>query len=105
MELVTLFHNAIDNALKEYRQYDYPEKLIEIQTWSFHNFIHLRFMNYYVEHDTVAEDENSDLHGFGLQNMAFAVEDYHGEVIPTIEDGRFYLRVIIPLIPEGFKTT
>ena len=61
MELVTLFHNAIDNALQEYRQYDYPEKLIEIQTWSFHNFIHLRFMNYYVEHDTVAEDENSDV--------------------------------------------
>lgn len=103
MELVTIFHNAIDNALKEYKQYDYPDKLIEIQSWTFHNFIHLRFMNYYVEHEKLTENENPDLHGFGLKNMAYAVERYNGEAVPTIEDGRFYLRIIIPLIPDDYQ--
>lgn len=101
MELVTLFHNAIDNALQEYKRFDYPEKLIEIQSWTFHNFLHLRFMNYYLEHTGDVQRENPDLHGFGLKNMAEAVARYNGEVIPTIEDGHFYLRVIIPLAPQN----
>lgn len=101
MELVTIFHNAIDNAINEYRNHDYPTKLIEIQTWTFRNFIHLRFMNYCAKPDKTDSKKKTDLHGFGLKNMADIAEHYHGEALPILEDGRFYLRIIIPLIPHN----
>lgn len=100
MELVTIFHNALENAVQEYERYDYPDKIIEIQIWTFHNFIHLRFMNYCVEHKVPAKKELPELHGFGIKNMQAMVAHYHGEVIPSIEDDRFYLRIIIPLTPD-----
>lgn len=100
MELVTIFHNALENARQEYEHYDYPDKVIEVQTWTFHNFINLRFMNYYMDHGKIVEKEFPELHGFGIKNMKSVAANYNGEVIPTVENDRFYLRIIIPLIPD-----
>lgn len=96
-DLVTIFHNAIDNALDEYRKHDYPDKLIEIQTWTFQHFLNLRIMNYCSSDPGESIPPASDLHGYGLKNIEQAVEKYDGEAIPTVEEGKFYLRIIIPL--------
>lgn len=103
MELVTIFHNAIDNALNEYENHNYPDKIIEIQSWICHNFIHLRFKNHFTEDRKPEKLETSDLHGWGIRNMKHVIGRYNGEVIPSIEDGCFYLRIIIPLIPESLN--
>lgn len=98
-DLVSIFHNAIDNALDEYRKHDYPDKLIEIQIWTFHHFLNLRVMNYCSSDPEESVLPDSDLHGYGLKNIAHAVEKYGGETITTVEEGKFYLRIIIPLSP------
>lgn len=95
-DLVTIFHNAIDNALNEYKSYEYPEKVIEIQTWVFRNFINIRISNDCIPHTSVKEMQNPDLHGYGLKNIQQAVSGYGGETGATLEDGKFYLRITIP---------
>lgn len=95
-DLVAIFHNAVDNALNEYKSYEYPEKIIEIQTWAFRNFINIRISNACIPHAPEKEIPAPDLHGYGLKNIQQAVSNYGGETSTALEDGKFYLRITIP---------
>lgn len=97
IDLVAIFHNAIKNALDEYARHNHPEKLIEVQTWLFRNFLNLRVTNYCSPQQEDKKEAYSDMHGYGLKNIKEAVSRYDGETITEIKNGKFYLRIIIPL--------
>lgn len=98
MDIVTIFHNALDNAIHEYRKPDISRRMIEIKVWKFHDFMNLRFIN------ACTEDEQgiqpSELHGFGLDNICRTAAKYDGEVYPVHEADRYTLRIVLPILTK-----
>lgn len=100
MDIVTIFHNALDNAIHECKKPGISRKVIEIRVWKFHDFMNLRFINACTEETPAVP--TSELHGFGLDNIRQTAEKYDGEIYPICEPDKFTLRIVLPsLVQKG----
>ncbi|MFV0427519.1 MAG: GHKL domain-containing protein [Beutenbergiaceae bacterium] len=103
MPIVTIFGNALDNAIEATRIVDQTEqRLIQVAVFQRDQFIMLRFKNYFggelqlrdgVPQTTKAEAQE---HGYGLRNIRQAAASYGGSATVRVEDGWFVLRILIP---------
>jgi hypothetical protein len=102
LDLCTIFGNAMDNAIESCVQIPETEKRqINIHSLSRGDSVVLTFRNtYHKKPDlsnglpvTTKSDEKN--HGYGLRNMRYIADKYHGTVNCTVEQDEFVLTILL----------
>lgn len=100
MDISTIFGNALDNALEASVKLPPVRRLITVKAGRMHDMLMIVFENNAViEKMNGTSKEDKFLHGFGISNICKAVEKYNGECVIRPENGKFVMKIIIPL-PE-----
>ena len=101
LDISTLFGNGIDNAIEACEKLPEEERVILVKAGKVQNFVSILMENNCVEEaphkGKRTTKSDSLLHGFGLSNMKKAAEKYGGTCTTKREDGRFTLKVLIPI--------
>lgn len=107
MDLCSIFGNALDNCIESVEKIDDKEKrIIRVAVFSKHNFVIMRFENYYEEelefHNGLPKTTKEDgrYHGYGMKSIKSIIEKYHGNISISTDDNWFSVKVIIPLIQD-----
>ena len=101
LDISTLFGNGIDNAIEACEKLPEEERVILVKAGKVQNFVSILMENNCVEEaphkGKRTTKSDSLLHGFGLSNMQKAAEKYGGTCTTKREDGRFTLKILIPV--------
>ncbi len=99
IDIVTIFGNAIDNAIDACTQIPMGERFIKINSASGRGMLIVKISNPTILKDTKnlkTRKEDQDNHGIGLQNIKMSIEKYHGEMTTEIQDEVFSLSILLP---------
>ena len=108
LDISTLFGNGIDNAMEASEKLPQEQRVIAVKAGRVNDFISILIENNCVEgqaadktgkHRTTKAD--SFLHGFGITNMQKTAEKYGGTCTTRQEDGRFTLKILLPVIKKS----
>ena len=108
LDISTLFGNGIDNAMEASEKLPQEQRVIAVKAGRVNDFISILIENNCVEkqaadkagkHRTTKAD--SFLHGFGIANMEKTAEKYGGTCTTRQEDGRFTLKILLPVIKKS----
>lgn len=101
LDISTLFGNGIDNAIEASEKLRAEDRVILVKAGKVQNFVSILIENNCAEeappkgkHTTKAD---ALLHGFGLSNMQKAAEKYGGTCTTRREDGKFILKILMPV--------
>ena len=104
LDISTLFGNGIDNAIEASDKLPEDQRVIAVKAGRVNDFISILIENNCMEEQ--AADKNgkhrttkadSFLHGFGIVNMENAAEKYGGTCTTRQKDGKFTLKILIPV--------
>lgn len=106
IDICTVFSNALDNAIEACQKVA-EEKNILLSLKRTKNFYYIEMKNS-VNKELVKDEEvrtgklfttkkDKDIHGFGLESIRKIVRNHDGELELDTEEGRFILRIIIPV--------
>jgi len=103
-DIVSLFSNALDNAIEAVSKIEDPEKrLIHLEVSEKHKFLFIRCENYTEEPvllnngNPVTTKHDKQRHGFGVKSIKYTVKKYRGNYMLNTKDGWFSLDILIPL--------
>ena len=100
LDISTLFGNGIDNAIEASEKLPEEQRVILVKAGKVQDFVSILIENNCVDeiyadgHTTKAD---KFLHGFGISNMKKAAEKYSGTCTTTQENGKFTLKILLPL--------
>lgn len=99
IDVVTIFGNAIDNAIEACIQIPMGERFIKINSASGRGMLIVKISNPTILKDaknlkTLKKDREN--HGIGLQNIKMSIDKYHGEMVTDIKDEIFSLSILLP---------
>ncbi len=104
IDISTIFGNAIDNAIESVKKIEDREKrLIHVAISGQKGFAHILISNCYegelkmVNGVPKTTKKNKEYHGFGIKGIKETVLKYDGSTTIKAENGRFELRILIPL--------
>ena len=104
LDISTLFGNGIDNAIEACEKLREEDRVILVKAGRVQNFVSILIENNCVEEALTKGRRTTKadtlLHGFGLSNMKKAAEKYGGTCTTKREDGKFTLKILIP-VPGG----
>lgn len=103
LDISTLFGNGIDNAIEASVKLPEEQRVILVKAGRIQNFVSILIENNcldeaYAGGETTKADKF--LHGFGISNMQKAAEKYSGTCTTTQANGKFTLKILLPL-PTG----
>lgn len=101
LDLSTIFGNGLDNAIEASEKLPEDQRVILLKAGRVQNFLSVIIENNCLENrnprkGTSKEDEF--LHGFGLSNMKKTAEKYGGQCIAGCKNGKFILKILIPVL-------
>lgn len=107
VDLYTIFGNALDNAIESVSTIeDRTRRIIDVQVYSEKQMLVIQIINpitqelvFDAEDLPVTTKEQNGYHGFGLRSIRHTVKKYGGFMTVKVEDGAFYLRLLLPKIP------
>ena len=108
LDISTLFGNSIDNAIEASEKLPENQRVIAVKAGRVNDFVSILIENNCVEkqaadkagkHRTTKAD--SFLHGFGIANMEKTAEKYGGTCTTRQEDGKFTLKILLPVIKKS----
>ncbi len=108
LDISTLFGNGIDNAIEASGKLPEDQRVIAVKAGRVNDFISILIENNCMEeqaadktgkHRTTKAD--SFLHGFGITNMEKTAEKYGGTCTTRQEDGKFTLKILLPVIKKS----
>lgn len=101
MDLCTIFGNALDNAIESSsRLPEEADRQISIRTVKKGNSVALTFRNTYAQCPRIVgglpatTKEDKENHGYGLRNIRYIMDKYHGELNCRIEGEEFVLTLL-----------
>ena len=100
LDISTLFGNGIDNALEASEKLSEEQRVILIKAGKVQDFVSILIENNCSDEEiTGSRTTKSDdfLHGFGISNMKKAAEKYDGTCTTMQENGKFTLKVLLPV--------
>ena len=100
LDISTLFGNGIDNAIEASEKLPEDQRVILVKAGKVQEFVSILIENNCIdEASTDGHTTKADkfLHGFGISNMKKAVEKYSGTCTTKREDGRFTLKILVPV--------
>ena len=101
LDISTLFGNGIDNAIEACEKLREEDRVILVKAGKVQNFVSIL-----IENNCTVEalpkgkrttKADSLLHGFGLSNMQKAAEKYGGTCTTKQVDGKFILKILLPV--------
>lgn len=102
LDISTIFGNALDNAIEASERLPVEQRAILVKTGKIQNFLSIVIQNNCTEESKPTKKrttKSSDfLHGFGISNMQKAAGKYDGQLITTCENGKFVLKILIPIL-------
>jgi len=99
IDIVTIFGNAVDNAIEACIQIPMSERFIKINSASGRGMLIVKISNPTILKDAKnlkTRKKDQENHGIGLQNIKMSVEKYHGEMVTEIKDEIFSLSILLP---------
>ncbi len=107
-DVVSLFSNALDNAIEAVSQIANPEqRMIHLEVSEKRRFVYI-FCENYINHDVklkngipVSTKKDKRLHGFGVKSIKYTVKKYSGNVIIDTKDNWFQIKILIPIKGES----
>lgn len=101
LDISTLFGNGIDNAIEASEKLSEAQRVILVKAGRIQNFFSMLIENNCLQEQINARrcttKKDDFLHGFGISNMKKAVEKYGGQLTTKCENGKFTLKVLIPI--------
>lgn len=100
LDIGTIFGNAMDNAIEACEKLPPERRLITVKMSRVHDLLVFAVENTAVpgaEPERGSSKADALLHGFGLPNLRRAVKKYGGECSAVASDGRFVLKVLLPI--------
>jgi hypothetical protein len=103
VDLYALFGNALDNAMEAVQKLPPEQRLIRLTVQQRVGLVLIQMENpcpqplELVDGLPKSSKEANGYHGFGLKSMREIAERYHGLLTVQQQDGRFILRVTLPL--------
>ena len=100
LDISTMFGNGIDNAIEASEKLPEDQRVILVKAGQVRNFVSILIEN------NCADEAHADghttkadkfLHGFGISNMKKAAEKYSGFCTATQENGKFTLKILLPI--------
>ena len=102
LDISTIFGNGLDNAIEASEKLPVEQRTILVKTGKIQNFLSIVIQNNCMEESKPAKKRTTKssefLHGFGISNMQKAAGKYDGELITTCENGKFVLKILIPIL-------
>lgn len=100
LDLSTLFGNGIDNAIEASEKLSVEQRVILIKAGKVQDFVSILVENScsdeaHIDGHTTKEDKL--LHGFGISNMKKAAEKYNGTCTTAQSNGKFTLKILLPI--------
>lgn len=102
-DIVAIWGNALDNAIEACEKLPIEERMITARAGKVRNMLSILIENSMaVLRDThqATSKQDSFLHGFGINNIKEAVGRYDGTCTIESEQGRFLLKITIPLMEK-----
>lgn len=103
-DLVTLFENALDNAIEAAEHIPEPERrLVDVQVYVRQQFLMMNFYNplpaplRFEEGLPVPTHAEREYRGYGLKSMRHTLQKYGGVLRIDTDGGFFTLRMLVPL--------
>lgn len=100
LDISTIFGNALDNAIEASEKMAESMRLITVKAARIHDMMVIAVENN-MQPDTPVYERTSkkdkSMHGFGLANIQSAAERYGGQCTTKAGDGKFVLKVVIPI--------
>ena len=103
LDISTLFGNGIDNAIEASEKLPEKQRVIVVKAGRVQDFVSILIENNCsdkVHTDGHTTKADKFLHGFGIFNMKNAAEKYGGTCTTTQADGRFTLKILLPVPTE-----
>ena len=100
LDISTLFGNGIDNAVEASEKLSEGQRVILVKAGKVQNFLSILIENNCIDNlHSGSRTTKADkfLHGFGIANMEKAAEKYGGQLTTKCENGRFTLKILIPI--------
>lgn len=101
LDISTIFGNGLDNAIEASEKLSEEQRAILVKAGRVQNFFYVLIENNCLQDsgNTKIRSTKSDdfLHGFGISNMKKAVEKYDGQLTTKCENGKFTLKILIPI--------
>lgn len=99
-DVVTIFGNALDNAIEACEKLPVSRRIITVKTQQIRAMLSVMIENSMLEEnnpDLHSTKEDRFLHGFGLVNIKETAARYDGTCTTEIDAGVFILRILIPI--------
>lgn len=100
LDLSTIFGNALDNAIEASEKLSEELRLVTVKAERVRDLLLILVANNTLS-ETVSTDQTTKedrfAHGFGLPNIKNAVQKYGGQCSAKSEDGKFTLKMMIPI--------
>lgn len=103
LDISTLFGNGIDNAIEASEKLPEKQRVIVVKAGRVQDFVSILIENNCVGEpaaDSRTAKTDKFLHGFGISNMKKAAEKYSGTCTTTQENGKFTLKILLPVPTE-----
>ena len=100
LDISTLFGNGIDNAIEASEKLPEDQRVILVKAGKVQDFVSILIENNCLDEvhkDGHTTKEDKFLHGFGISNMKKAAEKYSGSCTATQENGKFTLKILLPI--------
>ncbi len=101
LDISTIFGNGLDNAIEASEKLPDEQKAILVKAGRVHNFFFVLIENNCLQEckntKRPAARQDDFLHGFGISNMKKAAGKYGGQLTTNCENGRFALKILIPI--------
>lgn len=101
-DVYALMGNALDNALERVMKEKEGERIISFQIKHHHDMVLIHLENRcsstlkFEDGVPVTDKKDKTRHGFGVKSMGYIVRKYHGELMMSVENGRFNLDILFP---------
>ena len=101
LDISTIFGNGLDNAIEASEKLPEEQRAILVKAGKMQNFFSVRIENNCLQNSRNTKNRTTKaddfLHGFGISNMRKAVEKYDGQLTIKCENGKFTLKILIPI--------
>lgn len=105
VDLYTIFGNALDNAIESVRDSEDREKrIIDVLVYAEKQMLVIQIINpvsgelrFDREGLPMSTKVNDGYHGFGLKSIRHTVKRYGGFLTVKVENGCFYLQILLPV--------
>lgn len=104
IDLVSIFSNALDNAIENLINVEEEKRLLKLSLYSQANLVMIKIENYYENKlryyngQLLTTKGNQEYHGFGLKSIKSSVEKYNGSLTINTENNWFTILILIPSV-------